>query len=148
MPCVSTIYITSIYWLTLTEQIRNSHLYDLGAGGIWIRDQVDNAEVYNNYVHSGGHVFEAAVGIMVHKSHNIQIHNNEVSDFSYTGISVGWTWGHGVVATSNISIAYNRVHMIGKMVLSDLGGIYTLGYVSPDPRTFSLTSCSVNNRAL
>jgi hypothetical protein len=48
----------------------------------------------------------------------------------YSGISAGWTWGYGPTPTRDNLIAYNHIHQTPQNVLTDMGGIYTLG-VSP-----------------
>ena len=55
------------------------------------------------------------------------IEHNLVRDFSYTGISAGWTWTYEETSTFNVTIRKNRVTRIGRGVLSDLSGIYLVG---------------------
>jgi hypothetical protein len=90
-------------------------------------------EVADCRIHDGGRYYHCAVGIWVGQSPDNHIHHNEIYNFYYTGISTGWTWGYGAsLATGNI-YEYNHIHDIGKLtngdgpVLSDLGGIYSLG---------------------
>jgi parallel beta-helix repeat protein len=40
---------------------------------------------------------------------------------------VGWTWGYAANQSKGNIIEYNHLHDIGKEMLSDMGGIYTLG---------------------
>lgn len=118
------------------NQILANELYDLGAGAIKIGNQGiarDPAEenqdniVADNEIHDLGQVYAAGVGIWVLQSSHNQIIHNHIHDTFETGISVGWTWGYGENQTHDNLIAFNHVHSLGQQMLSDMGGIYTLG---------------------
>ncbi len=114
---------------------------DLGAGGIKIGGPItqkpDNQTRANDisdcHIHDGGKLFASAVGIWIGQSPDNVIVHNHIHDFFYTGISIGWTWGYGATVATNNQIAFNHVHHIGIKsdgdgpILSDMGGIYTLG---------------------
>lgn len=115
---------------------------DLAAGGIRIGEtilrtnvfeQAHDNEISNCEIRDGGKMFHSAEGIWIGQSFGNRLTHNSIHDFFYTGISIGWSWGYGPSLASNNIVEFNHVHHIGQKVngdgpiLSDLGGIYTLG---------------------
>jgi hypothetical protein len=75
-----------------------------------------------------GHLFPSAVGIWIGNSGRNQLLHNSISHCNYTGISCGWTWGFAPTRTVANRIENNHIHHINhREILSDNGGIYTLG---------------------
>ena len=121
--------------------VRDCEFAELGAGGVKIGETVlpatpaealANIVLLHNRIVGGGHLFASAVGIWGGQA-PLQALGNEIGDLLYSGISLGWTWGYGEAAAAGSRIALNRVHHVGRRpdgegpLLSDLGGIYTLG---------------------
>jgi len=112
--------------------IRRNHLHDLGAGAIDVgRDYVIGTSgniIDNNWVHHGSKTFLGAVGIRIGASSYNEVTHNDVSDYNYSGISVGWTVGYGTSSAHDNLIEKNHVHHIGQQrILSDMGLIYLVG---------------------
>jgi hypothetical protein len=122
--------------------IEHCEFADLGAGGLKIgetriRDEAALRTGHNVIadcrIYDGGKLFHSAIGIWIGQSDGNVILHNLIHDFYYTGISIGWTWGYGRALAANNLVAFNHVHHIGVTsggdgpILSDMGGIYTLG---------------------
>ncbi len=109
---------------------------DMGAGGVKlsgvdvegpIARRSGNCRITDNWIHHGGHVFHSAVGVLARHSYGNDISHNHIHDLYYTGISCGWVWGFAASVSCNNRIEKNHIHHLGKRLLSDMGGIYTLG---------------------
>lgn len=66
------------------------------------------------------------VGIGAGFVRDIKILHNEISEVSYTGISLGWGWNQQVCSMSNNLVKGNLIHHYAKHMY-DTAGIYTLG---------------------
>jgi len=96
------------------------------------REISTNDKIENNLITDVTNEDWGAVGIGAGYVRGIKILHNEISDVSYSGISMGWGWTKTQNAMKNNTISANKIHHYGKHMY-DVAGIYTL---SAQPESF------------
>ncbi|WP_235972666.1 right-handed parallel beta-helix repeat-containing protein [Pedobacter ghigonis] len=129
---------------TTNNQIKGNLFKDIGGSGILMGTFSDEAtEVHLPYQPSDEREISAnnliennlitdvtnedwgAVGIGAGYVRGLKIIHNEISDVSYSGISMGWGWTKTKNAMKDNTISGNKIHHYGKHMY-DVAGIYTL----------------------
>ncbi len=125
--------------------IHQCHIHDMGGGGVYFGMDCPTADYYklpigvrmssqclieNNFIHDSGKLFPQACGVWIGHASDNRISHNVIMNLDYTGISVGWNWATTPSPAVRNVVEFNRICNLGNGVLSDGGGIYTLG-VSP-----------------
>ncbi len=116
-------------------RIEQCETADCGAGGVRFGEArprkgplaTHHNTLTNCYIHDTGHLHLGAVGVWIGQSSDNEITHNEICDTTYTGVSVGWSWGYRPTTCHRNHIEFNHIHHIVRGALFDSGAIYTLG---------------------
>jgi hypothetical protein len=118
------------------NRVVGNEIVDVGAGGVKINGasydepgclRTGNNRVTDNHMHELGRVYYSAIGVLSMHSYGNVISHNHIHDLYYSGISCGWVWGYRPSISRDNIIEKNHIHDLGQGLLSDMGGIYTLG---------------------
>jgi len=120
-------------------RISRCELVDLAGGGVLVGTTAKlpdpEAIVTGNSVRDctiahGGRIHSAAIGVWIGNASHTTVEHCDIFDLTYSGVSIGWTWGYAESPAHHNRVLHNHIHDIGHGVLSDMGAVYTLG-VSP-----------------
>ncbi len=109
---------------------------DLGAGGVKVfgsdasgsrARRTVATQITDNHIHAGGRVHPSGAGVLIAHAGDTVVSHNRIHDLFYSGISCGWVWGYTENTSYNNHLEHNHIYDIGHGLLSDMGGIYTLG---------------------
>lgn len=81
--------------------------------------------IENNFIQNVTNEDWGCVAIGAGYVNNTRIRHNEISEISYTGISLGWGWTPTVNVMANNQVVANKIHHYAKH-MNDVAGIYTL----------------------
>ena len=129
---------------TTSDVVAGCLFHDIGGNGIQIGSFQDNgiethlpynpkdereicsgAHITNNFVVDCANEDWGCVGICLGFVRDCVVEHNEVTNLSYTGISLGWGWTRDKNAMRNNLVAANHIHRIATR-MADTSAVYTL----------------------
>ena len=121
---------------SMNDVFSHNTIVQTGAGGFRIDGGTLNEsplkrtryiDISDNEIGWYGEEYRSSVGVLLMNASDCRIVHNLIHNGWYTGVSVGWSWGYQPSVSIDNLVAYNHIHTIGQGLLSDMGGIYTLG---------------------
>jgi hypothetical protein len=117
-------------------RVVGNEIASIGGGGVRIGETAKRQnpfeanfgnQVADNHMHHLGIVYPPAVGVLILQSGTNRVAHNHIHHLYYTAVSVGWNWGYQETPCRENIVEFNHMHDIGQNMLSDMGGVYTLG---------------------
>ena len=112
----------AVYLYGTNSAIRNSYIYDTGAGGITVGGgnrqtlTASNNEIYNNRIHNVNRIYRSyKAALQVNNACGLRISNNEIYDGPHQLISLG--------SSNDIELIYNNIYG-GVKESGDMGAVY------------------------
>lgn len=96
------------------------------------RETCTGLSITNNDIDDATNEDWGTIGIAAGFVRDVSICHNEISNVSYTGISLGWGWNQQTCSMANNTVRGNYIHHYARHMY-DTAGIYTLG---SQPHTF------------
>ena len=131
----------------MSNRVTSCRITDPGTGGLWLGadlpkkaapdivrqvlkpERLDSTAfnvISNNVISGGGRYNPEGVGVCLSHCSDTKIVHNDIHDFYYSGVSIGWVWGFTGSVSQRNEVGFNRIWDLGKKVMSDMGGVYTL----------------------
>lgn len=130
----------------MSNRVASCRISDTGTGGLWLGAELPGAApdivrqvlkpnrldstaynvISNNVISGGGRYNPEGVGVCLSHCSDTKIVHNDIHDFYYSGVSIGWVWGYTGSVSQRNEVGFNRIWDLGKKVMSDMGGVYTL----------------------
>jgi hypothetical protein len=82
--------------------------------------------VTRNLIERCGAIYFGAVGVWMGITEGSEVSRNVIRRLPYTGVSLGWIWNPDPSPARDNRVEFNHIHQV-MQILSDGGGIYTLG---------------------
>ncbi len=118
-----------------SNTLMQCEIHDTGGGGVKIgemrtprrEDEEGGHTVENCFIHHTSFIAHSGTPVLILRSSHNRIRHNDISECNYMAMGIGWSWGYAPSSAHHNLVENNHIHHYGRGVLSDLGGVYTLG---------------------